>query len=79
MTTARSALPSPDTQPNAPAYTPRGVDSTRSTISIVRRLGAPVNSLRARFAYDGHHGRLRSTLCPRYWATAASGVGVGSA
>ncbi len=42
MTTPRSARPSPLIHPNAPAYTPRGVSSTSSMISIVRRLGAPV-------------------------------------
>ena len=42
MTTPRSARPSPDTQPNAPAYTPRGDASTPSMTSIVRSFGAPV-------------------------------------
>ena len=42
MTTPRSAGPSPLIQPNAPAYTPRGVDSTSSITCIVRSFGAPV-------------------------------------
>ena len=42
ITTPRSAGPSPLIQPNAPAYAPRGLDSTSSMISMVRSLGAPV-------------------------------------
>ena len=42
ITTPRSARPSAASQPNAPAYTPRGVASTSSMTAIVRSLGAPV-------------------------------------
>ena len=42
MTTPRSAGPSPLIQPNAPAYTPRGVASTSSITCMVRSFGAPV-------------------------------------
>ena len=42
MTTPRSARPSAASQPNAPAYAPRGVSSTSAITSIVRSFGAPV-------------------------------------
>ena len=42
ITTPRSARPSAQIQPNAPAYRPRGVASTSSMTCIVRSFGAPV-------------------------------------
>ena len=75
MTMLRSAVPLTDRNPSAPEYTPRGPDSSRSMISIVRSFGAPVieppgNAARMQSIADASSRRRPRTVVTSWWTVA---------